>query len=76
MCAGGAVWLYLQLCTGDLARQRLHIRHGSGSRARQAEVKHVDAQLFHQVEDADLLTDARVLHRRRLQAIAQRLVVE
>ena len=36
----------------------------------------VDAELVHQVEEADLGLDVGVAHRGRLQAVAQRLVVE
>ena len=36
----------------------------------------MNAERIHQVEQLDLLFDGRVNHRRRLQAIAQRLVVQ
>ena len=48
------------------------VRAGAG----QADVGGVDAELVDQVQDLDLLLDGRRPHRRRLQPVAQRLVVE
>ena len=42
----------------------------------QADVGGVDAEILHQVQQADLLIDGRGLHGGRLQAVAQRLVVQ
>ena len=47
-------------------------RTGAG----QADVGGVDAERVHVAEDVDLLIDRRHAHRRRLQAVAQRLVVQ
>ena len=44
--------------------------------ARKAGVEVLDAEVFHQVNDLDLLLDRRVDHGRTLQTVAQRLVVE
>ena len=44
--------------------------------AGEADVGGGDPQVVHQVEDADLLLDRRVFHRGRLDAVAERLVVE
>ncbi len=56
--------------------RRGHRRDDVRSGARQADVGGVDAERLHQVQDADLLVDRRALDRRRLQAVAQRLVVD
>jgi hypothetical protein len=44
--------------------------------ARQADIGVVDADRVHVVEDAQLVLDVRIGDGRRLQAVAQRLVVE
>ena len=51
---------------------RATLRPGAG----QADVGGVDAERVHVVQDLDLLVDRRRPHRRRLQPVAQRLVVE
>ena len=48
----------------------------SGTGSGQAQVQHVDADPFHQVEDIDLLLNGRITHRGRLEAVAQRLVIQ
>ena len=60
----------------DLARQPLDVGDDVRAGARQADVGRVDPERVHPVEDVDLLVDRRRPHRRRLQAVAQRLVVE
>ena len=60
----------------DLARQPLDVLHHVRAGAGQADVGGVDAELVDQVEDLDLLVDGRRAHRRRLQPVAQRLVVQ
>src|SRR5579859_4016711 len=54
----------------------LHVGDGARSGARQTDVERVDAELLHQVQDAQLLLDGRIFDRGRLQAVAQRFVVE
>src|SRR5205823_688444 len=65
-----------ELGVDDLARQALdgalHVRAGAGK----ADVGRVDADVVHEVQRADFLVQRRIGHRRRLQAVAQRLVVE
>src|SRR5882724_10162164 len=46
------------------------------SRPRQPKVERVDAQGFHQMQDLNFLRNRGIAHRRRLQAIAQGLIVE
>jgi hypothetical protein len=48
----------------------------STSGARQSDVRRVDAQRFHQVEQFDLLFDRRLGDGGRLQPIAQRFIVD
>ena len=64
------------LLPDDLLRQARDrfddVRSGAGK----ADVRRVDAERLHQVEDADLLLDRGALDGGRLQAVAQRLVVE
>ena len=55
---------------------RFDVAHDMRTRAGQPDVGGVDAQRVDQVEDANLLVDARRPDRRRLQPVAQRLVVE
>ncbi len=65
-----------ELLLDDLARQpldgALHVRPGAG----EADVGVVDADGVHEVQDADFLLDRRIGDGRRLQPVAQRLVVE
>ena len=71
-----AVALNVQLVGGNRTRQPLdvafHVRTGS----RQADVDRVDLERVHAVQDFNLLVDGRGADGRRLQAVAQRLVVE
>ena len=60
----------------DLARQPLDVADDVRAGAGQADVGGVDADLVEQPQDAELLIDGRRAHRRRLQPVAQRLVVE
>src|SRR5690242_15630472 len=70
--AGGTVGLDFQPRVSDLARQGLYVLAGPGAGTGQAQVEHVDAEVLHEVEDADLFGDRRIAHRGRLQAVAQR----
>ena len=65
-----------QMRRADLAGQRLDVADDVRAGARQADVGGVDAERVDQMQDADLLVDARRAHGRRLQAVAQRLVVQ
>src|SRR5450631_2528900 len=48
----------------------------AGPRSRQSKRQRMDSQRLHQMKDLDLLRDGRIAHRRRLQPIAQGLVVD
>ena len=61
---------------GDLARQPLDVADHVRTRAGEADVRRVDAELLHEMEDLELLVDRRRRYRRRLQPVAERLVVE
>jgi hypothetical protein len=74
--AGRAVGAHLQPGLDDLARQPFDIADDVRAGAGEANVGGIDAEPIDQVEDFDLLIDGRRPHRRRLQAVAQRLVVE
>ena len=76
MGARGAIGSNLQFLVGDLARHQLRRRPRECRRARQSDVRRVDAERIHQVQQLDLLFDRRLADRRRLQAVAQRLVVK
>ena len=71
-----AVGAHLQLGVDDLAGQALDIGDDVRAGAGQADVGGVDAEPIDEVQDLDLLLDRRRPHRRRLQPVAQRLVVE
>ncbi len=60
----------------NLLRQALDVADDVRARAGKADVCGVDAEAVDQVEDAKLLLDGRAAHRRRLQPVAQGLVVE
>ena len=60
----------------NLARQPFDVADDVRPGAGQADVRRVDAEPVDQVQDLDLLLDRRTAHRRRLQAVAQRLVVQ
>ena len=58
--ASRTVWLDPHLCRDDLARQLQNIVLGPRPCPGQPQVKRVDAQFFHQVQDLDLLIYRRV----------------
>jgi hypothetical protein len=60
----------------DLPRQRRDGLHRTGPRAGEADVGGVDAQAIHEVQKPDLVLDGRIHHRRILETVAQRLVVQ
>ena len=72
----GAVGPDLHPRVHDLARQPFDRGDDVRARARQADVRRVDAERLHQVEDRDLVLDRRAPHGRRLEPVAQRLVVD
>ena len=74
--AGRAVGANLHFVADDLARQRLAIRDRARPRAGQTQIERVDAQGFHQMQDLNFLRNRGIAHRRRLQPVAQGLVVE
>ena len=71
-----AVGTDLQLGIDDLAAQGLDVGLGPRARAGEPDVGGLDAQRLHQVQDAFLGLDRGIHDRRRLQPVAQRLVVE
>ena len=60
----------------DLARERERVRARARTRAGKPDVRGGDAELRHQVEERLLVVDGGIGDRRRLQTVAQRLVVE
>jgi hypothetical protein len=72
----GAVRLHPQLAVDDLPREALDVPHDVRPGARKSDVGGIDAQRIDQVQNANLLVDRRRPHRGRLQAVAQRLVIE
>ena len=70
------VRLNLHLVRDNFARQRSHGLDRALARSRQAEVERIDPQRFHQMKDFNLFRDRRIAHRRRLQTVAQALVIE
>jgi hypothetical protein len=74
--ASRAVGADLHAPVGDRAREPLdvtrHFRPGAG----QADIRRIDAERVHVPQDLDLLVDGRRPHRRRLQSVPQRFVVE
>ena len=71
-----AVGANLHLVRDDFPRQRRHVLDRARSCTRQSEIKRVDPERLHQMEDLNFLGDRRVAHGRRLQAIAQALIVQ
>jgi hypothetical protein len=74
--AGDTVGLDLRrhstISAASRSTSRTHMRAGAGESDRGG----VDADAIEQVQDAQLLLDRRGAHRRRLQSVAQRLVIE
>jgi hypothetical protein len=59
-----------------LPHERQDVLPRARARARQPDVRRVDAELVHEMEEADLLLEARILHGRALEPVPERLVVE
>src|SRR5207248_1985716 len=72
--ARGAVWTNTQFLVGDLARETFDARRVRAACARQTNVRRVNAERVHQVQEFDLLLDRRLADRRRLQPVTQGLV--
>jgi hypothetical protein len=72
--ATGARDLDLHLAVDDLPAEAQHVLEGALGASRKADVRLVDAEVFHQVQDLQLVVDARILDRGVLQAVAERLV--
>jgi hypothetical protein len=66
----------VQFGVDDLARQPFDIAHDMGSRTGEADVGGIDAERIDQMQNANFLVDIRASDRRRLQPIAQRLIVQ
>src|SRR5690606_26531339 len=73
---GRAVGSDRQLRASDLGGERPDVRAGTRPCARQTDVRGVDAQLAHEVQDLDLSLDRRVRDGRALEPVTERLVVE
>ena len=76
MRARSAVGANLHLVRHDFPRQRGHVLDRARSRARQPEIERVDPERLHQMKNFNLLGNRGIAHRRRLQPIAQALIVE
>jgi hypothetical protein len=74
--APGARDLDLHSAARDLAAHAQHVLERALARPWKTDVGLVDAQVFHQVQDLELVLDRGILHRRVLQAVAQGLVEE
>ena len=74
--AGGAVGRDRQAVVGDFPGEALDVGDHVRARPGQADVRRVDPQVVHQVQERDLLLDGRRAHRGRLQPVPERLVVE
>ncbi|GBC78608.1 hypothetical protein HRbin08_02104 [bacterium HR08] len=74
--ARGAVGADREAGVHNLLRQSRHRLNGVRPSARQPQIRRLDPQARHQVQDLDLLLNGGIGHRWRLQAIAQRLVIE
>ena len=60
----------------DLARQRGYGVNRARSRAREAKIERVDPERLHQMQDFNFFWNGRISYRRRLQPIAQTLVID
>ena len=74
--AGDTVGLDVETALDDLGGEPLDVAHDMRAGAGESDRGGVDADAIEQVQDAQLLLDRRGTHRRRLQSVAQRLVVE
>ena len=72
--AGRALRRDGELRVDDLAREPLRVAHDVRPRPRKPDVGGIDADAVEKVKNAELLIDRRRADRRRLQAVAERLV--
>src|SRR5881397_3009400 len=73
---GGAIGGDGKLVVADLFGERPHLIDDARTGARQADIGGYDAEVRHQVQQPLFDVERRVRDRRRLQAIAQRLVIQ
>jgi len=76
MGARRAIGFDFHTMRGDFARERLGIRHGPGSGARQPNIYGIYPERFHHMQDFDLFFYAGIEYRRILQAVSKRLVIQ
>jgi hypothetical protein len=74
--AGGARQLDRQAGVAGVLGDRRAVLDGAAAGAGQADVDVVDAEVAGEIDQPQLVVDRRVDHRRRLDAVAQRLVEE
>jgi len=74
--ATGAGDLHIELLIDDLAAHAQDVVEGALVRARQPDVRGVDAEVVHQVQDLELVFDGRIANGWVLDAITERLVEE
>src|SRR5207249_4692552 len=71
-----AIWTDFQTASCNLLRESQRIGIGARAGAGQSDIEHLDTQLFHKVEKLDLVFDGGIRNRRRLQAVAERFIVQ
>jgi hypothetical protein len=74
--ARGAVRANPEFLCDDLARQLFDARRVCAARAGQPDVRRVDAEIVHQVQQFEFSLHRRLAHGRRLQPVAQSFIVE
>ena len=75
-CARRSDALTLQLAVADVLGDRRDVLDGALAGAGQTDVHRVDAEVVRELDEPQLVVDRRIDHRRRLDAVAQRLVEE
>ncbi len=74
--ASSAVGADFHVRADDFAGEGFRVSESARAGAGQADVDGLYAERFHQVQDFDFFSDARIVDRRILQAVAERFVVE
>ena len=74
--AAGAADPDVHLAIDDFLAEAEHVVEGALAAAGETDVRVLDLEIVHQVQDAQLVVDRRVLDARVLEAVAQRLVDE
>src|SRR5439155_23553586 len=69
-CTRGAVRTNLQFALRYLFREREHVTLRTWPGAGQPDIEHVDAEIFHQVEELDFCFDGWIARRWLLQTVA------